>query len=170
MDIGSLLVVFSIAILAGLYVARPFFSDSFPGTEGEIGESDIDLRETHLLRLLEEKDRVLNELQELDTDSFLGKVDPEEFPRLRDRLKASAATVLQKISELEERLQEEHGKGRVNSRETIMPTSNGRDVIEEMVAARRLTRSEKSAGFCPKCGRAVRKSDMYCPSCGSKVA
>lgn len=169
MDIGSLLVIFSIAILAGLNVASPFFSDTFPGTESEPGEGDINRQERDLLRLLEEKDSVLNELQELDTDSYLGKVAPEEYPHLRDSLKAYAAAVLQKIADLEEHLQEEHEKAPDYLREPELPASNGRDVIEEMIAARRLTRNEKSAGFCPKCGKAVRKSDVYCPSCGSKV-
>lgn len=44
------------------------------------------------------------------------------------------------------------------------------DAIETMISARRMKRKEKSAGFCPKCGKPVLLSDRFCPSCGKALA
>ena len=41
--------------------------------------------------------------------------------------------------------------------------------IESMISARRMKRKEKSAGFCPKCGKPVLISDRFCPSCGKAL-
>ena len=43
------------------------------------------------------------------------------------------------------------------------------DKIESMISARRLKRKGKSAGFCPKCGKAVMVSDRFCPACGKAL-
>jgi predicted amidophosphoribosyltransferase len=43
------------------------------------------------------------------------------------------------------------------------------DDLESMISARRKTRKEKSAGFCPKCGKPVQVSDRFCPSCGKAI-
>jgi len=43
------------------------------------------------------------------------------------------------------------------------------DDLESMIAARRKTRKEKSAGFCPKCGKPILVSDRFCPSCGKAI-
>jgi NADH pyrophosphatase NudC (nudix superfamily) len=43
------------------------------------------------------------------------------------------------------------------------------DDIESMISARRRGRKEKSAGFCPKCGKPVMASDKFCPACGKAL-
>jgi hypothetical protein len=43
------------------------------------------------------------------------------------------------------------------------------DALESMIASRRKTRKEKSAGFCPKCGKPILVSDRFCPSCGKAI-
>jgi hypothetical protein len=48
------------------------------------------------------------------------------------------------------------------------PSSAG-DELEAMIAARRLARQEKAAGFCPQCGKPVMKSDHFCSHCGTMV-
>ncbi len=50
---------------------------------------------------------------------------------------------------------------------TAMPDSD--DSIEVMIASRRRSRREKSAGFCPKCGKPVQQSDRFCPKCGAAL-
>ena len=44
------------------------------------------------------------------------------------------------------------------------------DDVEMLIASRRKQRQEKSAGFCPKCGRPVQKSDKFCSNCGTVVS
>jgi hypothetical protein len=41
--------------------------------------------------------------------------------------------------------------------------------VEKMIIERKKERSERSAGFCPKCGQPIQQSDQYCPGCGAKV-
>jgi hypothetical protein len=43
------------------------------------------------------------------------------------------------------------------------------DELEEMIATYRKERQEKSAGFCPKCGKPLRKSDQFCSRCGTSI-
>ena len=43
------------------------------------------------------------------------------------------------------------------------------DDLEAQIAARRRSKREKAAGFCPQCGRAVQKSDQFCPKCGERL-
>ncbi|MFQ5617019.1 MAG: zinc-ribbon domain-containing protein, partial [Anaerolineales bacterium] len=43
------------------------------------------------------------------------------------------------------------------------------DEIEALIATRRRSRKEKSAGFCPQCGRAAQKSDKFCSKCGATL-
>jgi predicted amidophosphoribosyltransferase len=43
------------------------------------------------------------------------------------------------------------------------------DDLDELVAARRAMRKEKSAGFCPKCGKSILRSDRFCPHCGKSI-
>jgi len=44
-----------------------------------------------------------------------------------------------------------------------------KDMLEELIASRKRQRQEKAAGFCPKCGRPVQKSDKFCSRCGTVV-
>jgi hypothetical protein len=43
------------------------------------------------------------------------------------------------------------------------------DDLEILLANRRRVRQDKAAGFCPKCGGPVQKSDLFCPKCGTKI-
>lgn len=42
----------------------------------------------------------------------------------------------------------------------------GADPVEDLIAARKRARQESAAGFCPKCGKPVQKSDKFCSKCG----
>lgn len=42
------------------------------------------------------------------------------------------------------------------------------DDLEVLLANRRRARQDKAAGFCPKCGGPLQKSDRFCPKCGAK--
>ncbi len=43
------------------------------------------------------------------------------------------------------------------------------DSLEELIATRKRQRQESSAGFCPRCGKPVQKSDKFCSRCGEKL-
>jgi hypothetical protein len=166
------MLILSIAILTGLYVARPFFSETLSNESNSLPTDALSFQELALLDLLEKKDRVFTELQELDADFSMGKVQADAYPQLRDELKYKAAEILKRVEELETSIQAS-GVGEFQAVEAMpqetMP-ENRMDAIEELIVARRRSRNEKSAGFCPRCGKVIQKSDVYCPGCGSKVA
>ncbi|HEX7432105.1 MAG TPA: zinc ribbon domain-containing protein [Anaerolineaceae bacterium] len=41
--------------------------------------------------------------------------------------------------------------------------------LDLLIATRRQVRSEKTSGFCPRCGKPVQKSDRFCPKCGKTL-
>ena len=43
------------------------------------------------------------------------------------------------------------------------------DDLEELLAARRAVRKEKSGGFCPNCGKPIMRSDRFCSACGKSI-
>ncbi|RPJ39959.1 MAG: zinc ribbon domain-containing protein, partial [Chloroflexi bacterium] len=45
----------------------------------------------------------------------------------------------------------------------------GKDELEEMIATRKRERKESAAGFCPRCGKPVQKSDKFCSKCGATL-
>ncbi|UCF28771.1 MAG: zinc ribbon domain-containing protein [Chloroflexota bacterium] len=183
MDIGSLLLLLSLLILIGLYIARPLFDQDNVGVTPE-----EDRKEHELSTLLAERDRVLTALEELDFDNTLGKIPGEDYAIQRARLVNQGADVLRKLdelnggaseAELEQRIEEAIAERRVStSREEVSEVVpqpqpvvvDADDEVEVQLAARRRARQDRSAGFCPQCGRPVQQSDQFCPKCGNALA
>jgi hypothetical protein len=171
-DIGSLLLITAIIILVSYIVSRPFFSSGH-STRSEIDESTEFLKvEQKLSGLMSEKDRLFSALQELDSDQDLGKLPADVYTSERASLLQVAARILREIDETEAQMKPlEPVENESSASVSEIPLQDGvSDGIEEMVAARRRSRNEKSAGFCPHCGKVIQKSDQFCPACGSKVA
>lgn len=172
MDTGSVMLIFSLAILVGLTVLRPFYSDTASIFIDKPAIDDLGKTEERLSDLILERDHLFYAMQELDTDHELQKITTEAYHIRRDHLRDSAALILKQIDELDARIQT---LSAADNRPAVrsLPESmqdNKMDEIEEMIAARRRSRNEKSAGFCPHCGKVIQKSDHFCPVCGSKVA
>lgn len=181
MDIGSILLVLALLILVGLFVARPLFNRRAVIVNGHTVEEDHELS-----ALLAERDQVLNALQELDFDYSLGKIPEEDYPTQRQALVNQGAEVLRSLDELTsgqetsplgDRLEEAIAARRLEAIHSgarpaavAQPTVMVDDEIEARLAFRRRERADKSAGFCPQCGRPVQKSDRFCPSCGSTLS
>jgi hypothetical protein len=171
-DIGSLLLITAIIILVSYIVSRPFFTSGH-STRSENDETAEFIKvEQKVSGLMSEKDRLFAALQELDADHDLGKLPADVYTSERARLLQTAARVLRAIDETEAQLKPlepvENGN---NTAVSEIPLQDGAlDGVEEMVAARRRSRNEKSAGFCPHCGKVIQKSDQFCPACGSKVS
>jgi hypothetical protein len=179
MDVGSLFLALALVLVVILFVGRPFFSPNETVSNGNpvLSESAEHRRST----LLAERDRLLTALQELDFDNSLGKIPEEDYPATRASLVQSTALVLRRLDEFEDSVQrgtaEERVEQAVASRRIDAPEVSGEipvggtlvepDDLEELIAARRREREEKSAGFCPKCGRPASKSDRFCSKCGT---
>ena len=165
MQLVSIFLVLGIAVFVALYLYAPFL---------ERRARRVTAEEHEVSTLLAERERALNALQELDFDYKLGKVPEEEYPAQRLMLLQKGAQVLKRLDELTPQnvqadQQDADIEQAIASRRRKMKTSASSltdDEIESMVVNRRKRRASKTAGFCPKCGKAVMASDKFCPSCG----
>jgi len=167
MDTGSLLLLLSIILLVGLIVSRPFFSESRSTLPGD---GDLYRLASELAELVLEKENLFTSLQDLDNDHELEHISDEAYARQREILLHASARVIHRLDELDRQI---NAAQTVHEKTPLIETpgiSGGSDEIEEMISARRKLRDEVSAGFCPRCGKVIQKSDQFCPACGSKVA
>ena len=172
MDIGAIFLLLSVFVLVGLFVARPFFEN---GRFATISSSD----QEHST-FMAERDRLIGALQELDFDFTLGKIPAADYPPMRADLLKHASDVLRHLDAMqsssepgvdaESRVEAEIAARRADAAVETKATSQAVDEdLEEMIAARRSARKEKSAGFCPNCGKPVLRSDRFCPGCGKPI-
>jgi hypothetical protein len=153
-----LLIVFAFTII---FVTRPFFERWHQrAAENNRGLSS----------LLAERERLLTALQELDFDHSLGKIPAEDYPTQRTAILQKGAEVLRQLDVLGYDTGKQADK-KVQRGDTTFkpPTPLSDDDLEDLLAKRRNTRKEKTAGFCPKCGKPVLQSDVFCPSCGNTL-
>lgn len=174
MELTAIFFSLAILILVGMYLYAPFMERSArPVTE----------EEHELSALMAERDRVINSLQELDFDFKLGKIPEDDYPTQRASLLQKGADILRKIDtltlsspngregkseEMEERLEKAIGARRADASNAKPEVSD--DDLESMISSRRKGRKNKSAGFCPRCGKSVMVTDRFCPSCGKSLA
>jgi rubrerythrin len=171
MEIGSIFLLLAILILAVLFVSRPFIQGRrMLAVSGE---------EQELSSLMAERDRLITTLQELDFDQTLGKIPAEDYPAMRADLMQHAADVLRKLdafqaaqsapTDAESRIEAVIAARRADAAQSASPRFKSDDALEELIASRKSARKEKSAGFCPKCGKPVQRSDRFCPHCGKPI-
>jgi NMD protein affecting ribosome stability and mRNA decay len=178
MDIGAIFFILAVITLVGMYVGQPFIQ-----RRGRRAT-----QEDHVVSaLMAEYDHAVNTLQELDFDNALGKVPAEDYPRQRAELLAKGADLLRKLDAItlppsptgkgaveesknaEKRMEAAVATRRADASGSTAAVMLDDDDLESMIASRRKTRKEKSAGFCPKCGKPVMVSDRFCPSCGKAI-
>ena len=169
MDLSAILLLIALLLGVGLYLAAPLIFDSKRRSTHE-DTSEIS-------SLMAERDRVINSLQELDFDFRLGKIPEDDYPAQRAELLQKGANILRKLDalqpqaisdeEVEKRIERAAAARRADAAINTEPPSD--DEIESMLAAHRKERKSKSAGFCPKCGKAVLASDQFCPHCGKAL-
>ena len=159
MDLGSLFLIIAIALLAGIWIIRPFFQPQ----AGEALVVDTALHPDIVIRrnLIAERERILAAIQELDSDSALGKIAPNEYTTQRNHLLVTGASVLQRLETVESTLPPQDTS-------LFSPTEDS--ALTERLAARRAARQEPAAGFCPQCGRPVQQSDRFCARCGKTLS
>lgn len=170
MEIGAILLLLAVLILTVLFVSRPFFS----GRRMQAVSSE----EHEVSSLMAERDRLITTLQELDFDYTLGKIPAEDYPNMRAVLLNRAAEVLRGLDALqagssangaaEDRIEAVIAARRADAA-ARKPGAASDDEIEELIASRKSARREKPAGFCPKCGKPILRSDRFCPHCGTSI-
>lgn len=156
MDIGSIFLIIALAIVASIFVSRPFLEHR----KDEVLSSPQETKQKEYQRssLLAERDRILNSLQELEADFELGKIPHEDFAAQRERLLVSGAEVLKQLDAIKTE----------ESRESQTKPVDPDDELEKLISNRRMSK-ESVTNFCPSCGSALHKGDQFCASCGNKI-
>jgi hypothetical protein len=83
-----------LAVLAVLFVARPFLRDPAPASDLLDEPGELDRRR---LELIEERDRALSALKELEFDHRTGKITDEDYRAAVGPLRRRAAEALQAL-------------------------------------------------------------------------
>ena len=169
MDIAAIFLTLAVLIVVGIYLYAPF---------SERRARRVTEEEHELSALMAERDRVINSLQELDFDFKLGKIPDDDYPTQRTNLLQKGAEILRKIDEIapppaaankaEDRIEKAIVARRADS-SVAKPEATTDDEIESMISSRRKGRKNKTAGFCPKCGKPVMVTDRFCPACGKSL-
>jgi hypothetical protein len=162
----SIFLVLGIAAFVALYLYAPLL-------EGRARR--VTAEEHEVSTLLAERERTLSALQELDFDYKLGKVPEEDYPTQRANLLQKGAAVLKRLDELTRHTSPVDKDASLEAviasrRKKKSASSLTDDDIESLVLKRRKRRITKTAGYCPKCGKAVLASDKFCPSCGKLLS
>ncbi len=161
MEPVAIFLLFIVLALIVLFVTRPFFERQ----RVRVAESSHELSS-----LLAERERLLTALQELDFDQSLGKIPAEDYPVQRAALLQKGAEVLRRLDALTPGTARQAGGKRQFADSALKPMAPfSDDDLEDLLAKRRNARKDKTAGFCPKCGKPVLQSDGFCPSCGSTL-
>jgi hypothetical protein len=181
MELTAIFFSLAVLILVAIYLYAPFM---------ERRARRVTEEEHELSALMAERDRVINSLQELDFDFKLGKIPEDDYPLQRSTLLQKGADILRKIDSLAATspfgsptgVLREEGEGQdtetrleraIAARRADAPLARVEvtdDDLESMISSRRKSRTNKSAGFCPKCGKPVMVTDRFCPACGKSLS
>ncbi|MSS73252.1 MAG: zinc ribbon domain-containing protein [Candidatus Latescibacteria bacterium] len=134
-----------IAVGVMVYVGRPLF------TQQGVVAATARRKSRHAV-LMEQRDALYAAIRELDFDHRMGKVDDEDYRRMRGDYTQQAVSLLKEV---------DRGNGR----------SRAADDVEQEVASFRKKGGQVQAqvAFCSSCGVKVRPNDRFCARCGSKV-
>lgn len=152
MELGAILFSLAMILLVAAYVLQPLASS------GRAGDIDTD---QELSALQAERDRVLDSIQEVETDYSMGKVPEDDYQRQRNLLALQGAAILRSIDE-------------ISSNGTF---NDSGEELEEAVAELRGASSVPDSqiaeadahGTCPSCGEAIHHGDRFCSNCGEAL-
>jgi hypothetical protein len=140
----------ALVAIAGFYILRPLFAESKAAIDIEL------LAETELDRLLDRKDVIYRNLNDLDFEHAMGRLSDADYGRLEADHKNDAAVLLQKLDQL----------GAFEGLD---------DAIEKDIAARKaklfapVAAQFREALRCPSCGAEIIPGKKFCGDCGKRI-
>ncbi len=174
MEILALLIGLAIFAAIAFYVTRPLVqSRRAPRSEG-----------VDALSLEAQRESLYTQIKELDLDHATGKVNEDDYTRIRAELVVQAAGVLRQIDgivqapiaatapaathssddDLEALI-----AARRKTRSASAPKTADADV-EALITARRKTAAPVASELsCPKCGKSIKADDAFCAKCGTAL-
>jgi hypothetical protein len=157
MDLGSLLVIFSLVLMIAWFLGRPFLEKHV------IGVTKIS---RHASELQADRDQILINLQELDMDYDMRKISGDDYQSRRSVLLTRGAAILKELDQL---------KGVHPDAAAHLGGAMDRDgqdledQIELEILRKRILAKNESAGYCSQCGNQLFVGDRFCTKCGSRV-
>ena len=182
MEIIAILIGLIIFAAVGFYVSRPLLQAR--GAINAAGDT---------VSLDAQRESLYTQIKELDLDHATGKVNDDDYARLRADLVAEAAAVLKQIDGVAQQ------PAPPIAQVALPAMAAGTDDVEALIAARRKTRSATavttstapkaaeadaeaaiaarrktvapatSALTCPQCGRPISADDAFCAKCGTAL-
>jgi tRNA(Ile2) C34 agmatinyltransferase TiaS len=165
MEIGAILLIFALALVVALIISQPFLDARLADREA-VSHNPGDVVERQRSSLLAERERLLNAVTELEHDHALGKIADEDFPAARAELLLAGAEIIKQLDQLAVKAEP---CDEIIQTSTNQDTASMDDEIEKLIAERARAKKEKSAGFCPKCGKCLQASDKFCSRCGTPI-
>jgi len=157
MSIGSILFGFSLLVLVGLFLSRPFMVAPEREKRRRMGR--------HAMLL--EKSALLEQIRALDFEYETGKLPPEIYKSQREVLVQETAVLLKKLDAAPV------GNGKVANLDTKIEAAisqiRGQQPVAAAVAPAKVAVKAGSAGFCPQCGNPADADDKFCSTCGYKL-
>ena len=161
MEPAAIFLLLILMAIIVIFVSRPFFKRR---------QVKADDGNHQLSTLLAERERLLSALQELDFDHTLGKIPAEDYPTQRAALLKEGADVLRQLDAITPAARKRRDISRNSDEGNIKQAAMLTDEdVEDILSKRRNIKKDKTAGFCPTCGKPVLESDIFCPSCGSTL-
>lgn len=168
--LGVAIASFLLLLVVAYLIARPFLA--LPETE----DPGVD-------QLLEDEERLLAALRELDMDFNTGKLPEDDYRKLRARRIAQIDATRQAIEKADVEAEEadvevQTDETELETTEEVVPelaaaSGNGSaptdldDELERAIAARKHVLEERP---CPACGVPYHTEDRFCRSCGADLA
>ncbi len=138
MDIASILLGLALLIVVGLFVAKPFLTDSAP-------KRPLSPKQ----QLLARKATLINDLRALEFDHDTKKIPDDVYAFQREALVKETAVVLKQIDFPEE-------------------SQAVDDDIEAAIARAKSGKTAGKKAFCANCGKPLDHTDKFCNKCGHK--
>lgn len=151
MEVGSVLIIAALVVLAAAFIARPLM---------DLGAGDSGRDETAISSRKAELEHVLSLIQDLDMDYAMEKVQADDYKSLRPELLGRGAALMREIDSLQ-------GTNGAKPGEPERPELDAE--IEARVARLRGGAGSAPAGFCGECGQASLGGDRFCIRCGAPL-
>ncbi|CAG0933175.1 hypothetical protein TFLX_02952 [Thermoflexales bacterium] len=176
LEIFAILIGLVILAAVAFYVSRPLLeSRRMPQSQG-----------VDTLSLETQRESLYTQIKELDLDHATGKVNEEDYTRIRAELVAQAAGVLRQIdgiaplatiepAQAATRSSDDDVEALIAARRKTRSSSapkSSEDDLEAAIAARRKTVApavKPAALTCPQCGKPSQADDAFCAKCGTPL-
>jgi len=154
MNLEPILLLLGILFLTIAYISRPFvLSNTGSGVKDG---SEIELRA--------ERERLIQNIQDLDFEYKLGKIPQVDYPLRRTELLERGAKIMAQLDRKLAKTPSASPPAKISGKSIDFD-----ELIEDMILKRRSSQKEQTGGFCPDCGKVVLIADQFCPNCGHAI-